>query len=211
MHSEPSVEEILASIKKVIDRENRESALAERRRRETAGLVREIAAEVAPESLLAAKSAPAIALAATTESDEAEGEVLELGDAATAMIDEDEVPAPAIEAEASGTMEAENILDTIEHAVDFSHVEEEDGAMADDEESGLTREENVQSVRQSLDALASLAASAQEEADAGRVSLGETVREMLRPMLAEWLDENLPQIVERMVQAEIARIAGLKP
>jgi cell pole-organizing protein PopZ len=27
-------------------------------------------------------------------------------------------------------------------------------------------------------------------------------------MLAEWLDTNLPGMVEKMVQAEIARIAG---
>jgi cell pole-organizing protein PopZ len=31
---------------------------------------------------------------------------------------------------------------------------------------------------------------------------------MMRPMLAEWLDKNLPAMVEKMVQAEIARIAG---
>jgi len=31
---------------------------------------------------------------------------------------------------------------------------------------------------------------------------------MLRPMLAEWLDKNLPGMVEKMVQTEIARIAG---
>lgn len=33
------------------------------------------------------------------------------------------------------------------------------------------------------------------------------VREMLRPMLKQWLDDNLPSIVERLVRAEIQRIA----
>jgi uncharacterized protein len=33
------------------------------------------------------------------------------------------------------------------------------------------------------------------------------VREMLRPMLKQWLDENLPPIVERLVRAEIQRVA----
>jgi len=33
------------------------------------------------------------------------------------------------------------------------------------------------------------------------------VRDMLRPMLKEWLDENLPGVVERMVEKEIARIS----
>ncbi|WP_449395619.1 DUF2497 domain-containing protein [Devosia riboflavina] len=33
------------------------------------------------------------------------------------------------------------------------------------------------------------------------------VREMLRPILKEWLDENLPSVVERMVEKEISRVA----
>ncbi len=32
-------------------------------------------------------------------------------------------------------------------------------------------------------------------------------REMLRPMLKEWLDDNLPNVVERLVRAEIERVA----
>ncbi len=34
------------------------------------------------------------------------------------------------------------------------------------------------------------------------------VREMLKPMLRTWLDENLPRIVEDMVEREVARIAS---
>ena len=37
--------------------------------------------------------------------------------------------------------------------------------------------------------------------------LNETAEDMLRPMLREWLDENLPSIVERLVREEIERIA----
>ena len=33
------------------------------------------------------------------------------------------------------------------------------------------------------------------------------VREMMRPMLKKWLDDNLPAIVEEKVQAEVERIA----
>jgi uncharacterized protein len=33
------------------------------------------------------------------------------------------------------------------------------------------------------------------------------MRDMLRPMLKEWLDENLPAVVERMVEKEIARVS----
>jgi uncharacterized protein len=37
--------------------------------------------------------------------------------------------------------------------------------------------------------------------------LGEMVRDMLRPMLKAWLDDNLPILVERLVRAEIERVA----
>jgi uncharacterized protein len=33
------------------------------------------------------------------------------------------------------------------------------------------------------------------------------VRDMLRPMVKTWLDDNLPTLVERLVRAEIQRIA----
>jgi cell pole-organizing protein PopZ len=38
-------------------------------------------------------------------------------------------------------------------------------------------------------------------------STDEIVRELLKPMLREWLDDNLPHLVERMVQDEIYRAA----
>jgi cell pole-organizing protein PopZ len=37
-------------------------------------------------------------------------------------------------------------------------------------------------------------------------TLEDVVREALRPMLKSWLDENLPRVVERMVEAEIERV-----
>jgi cell pole-organizing protein PopZ len=38
-------------------------------------------------------------------------------------------------------------------------------------------------------------------------TLEDLTREMLRPMLKSWLDENLPRIVERLVRAEIDRVS----
>jgi hypothetical protein len=38
-------------------------------------------------------------------------------------------------------------------------------------------------------------------------TLEDLVREMLRPMLKSWLDDNLPGMVERIVKAEIERVA----
>ena len=39
-------------------------------------------------------------------------------------------------------------------------------------------------------------------------TLEDVVRELLRPMLAEWLEKNLPATVDRLVAAEISRIVG---
>lgn len=38
-------------------------------------------------------------------------------------------------------------------------------------------------------------------------TLEDLVREMLKPMLKVWLDDNLPPLVERLVRAEIERVA----
>jgi uncharacterized protein len=38
-------------------------------------------------------------------------------------------------------------------------------------------------------------------------AMGDMVREMIRPMLKAWLDDNLPIMVERLVRAEIERVA----
>jgi uncharacterized protein len=46
----------------------------------------------------------------------------------------------------------------------------------------------------------------QEEANAN--TLEGLVRDMLKPMIKPWLDENLPAIVERVVAQEVARLSG---
>lgn len=40
----------------------------------------------------------------------------------------------------------------------------------------------------------------------GDATISDIVKEMLRPMLREWLDENLPGIVERIVRREIQKL-----
>ena len=149
---EPSVEEILESIKKVIARDNRESASAERKRRETAGMRDD---DVDPYG---------------ADSDETDGSVLELGDAGEMIEEAEAAPAAA------------------------------DGLLSDDAE---------RSMRDSLAELAALAeAGSGQPACAGGTSVEGMVREMLKPMLAQWLDKHMPAIVERLVKAEIARLKG---
>jgi cell pole-organizing protein PopZ len=149
---EPSVEEILESIKKVIARDNREAQKAERRRRENAGV-----------PLTPGKPTD------HDGNDLDDDEVLELGEAGE-LIDRGE------------------------------------------SESGLTTETSAKSMRESLAALAMMAepSAPPQIVRSGETSLEGLTRDLLRPMLAEWLDRNLPEMVERLVKAEIARIAGKK-
>lgn len=59
----------------------------------------------------------------------------------------------------------------------------------------------------SRQALAALSAIAIDPA-AGAGTLDGLVREMLRPLLTEWLDTHLPDLVERIVAREVARLGG---
>ena len=76
----------------------------------------------------------------------------------------------------------------------------------------LVADTAISSMRDSLAALASISGpgAAPQIVRSGETSLEGLVREMLRPMLAEWLDRNLPPMVERLVASEIARIVGKK-
>jgi cell pole-organizing protein PopZ len=57
--------------------------------------------------------------------------------------------------------------------------------------------------------LASLSALRQRgESPPDPGALEAVVREMLKPMLKEWLDQRLPEIVEDLVTREIARLTG---
>ena len=74
----------------------------------------------------------------------------------------------------------------------------------------LTRGDTREAMRQNFAALAMLSQPGREPqiVRSGETSLEGLTREMLRPMLAQWLDDNLPAMVEELVKAEIARIAG---
>lgn len=63
--------------------------------------------------------------------------------------------------------------------------------------------------RGSLDALTRMIARPEPEpAGEGGKSMDAFVADLLRPLLREWLDAHLPELVEGMVAKEIARITG---
>ena len=79
-----------------------------------------------------------------------------------------------------------------------------------DDDTPLLTDSARDAMRENLAALAMLAEPGvpPQIVRSGETSLEGLTRDLLRPMLAEWLDKNLPGMVERMVKDEIARIAG---
>lgn len=69
----------------------------------------------------------------------------------------------------------------------------------------ILSQQAVEATRQPLEALSRIIVKPEV---AGSDTLEGLVREMLKPMLRDWLDANLPQIVEAMVAREISRITS---
>lgn len=92
----------------------------------------------------------------------------------------------------------EEILELTETAAD-----DDDGP-----EEVLLDDSKAQSLRHSFSALQTLSEPgvAPQIVRSGETSLEGLTRELLRPMLKDWLDTNLPPIVEAMVEREITRI-----
>ena len=79
---------------------------------------------------------------------------------------------------------------------------------ADEAEDVLLDDNKAQSLRHSFSALQTLSEPgvAPQIVRSGETSLESLTRDLLRPMLKDWLDNNLPPIVEAMVEREITRI-----
>jgi len=72
-------------------------------------------------------------------------------------------------------------------------------------DAGIVSDDAAQASRQALSALSAMIVKPSAGTDN---SLEGLVRDMLRPMLKQWLDAKLPEMVEAMVAQEIARISG---
>jgi uncharacterized protein len=70
----------------------------------------------------------------------------------------------------------------------------------------LLDEEAADTSRHKLEELSHVAASAPPAPQVN--PLEDMLRQMLRPVLKQWLDENLPRIVDEHVKREITRITG---
>lgn len=72
----------------------------------------------------------------------------------------------------------------------------------------LVSDEAAETSRRKLAALQQVAATAPPPAQVN--ALEQVVRDMLKPILKDWLDQHLPAIVDEHVRREISRITGQK-
>ncbi|MAU41868.1 MAG: hypothetical protein CMF31_09635 [Kordiimonas sp.] len=201
---EPTMEEILASIRKIISEDDEEGE------KRTAEPEESSAEDAVPE--------PVVDTTSETESTEAENDdVLELTDDMTEELDEFEENVSAMAPEAEDTqIEEEEVppsepeepepLPDVKPAdhTDFNSIDDVDPAEGNDV---LMSDAQASAAMAQFGFLSDVLTKGYEGSEN---TLEALVRELLKPMLKSWLDENLPPIVERMVAKEIARLARTK-
>ena len=177
MTNEPSMEEILSSIKRIIAEDDGAASPAPKAPRRNLAAV--------PDEPLAGP-------------DLADDQVLELTDALPGVTETTE-QAPVAE---EPVMTAAPVKDEPKPA----KAAPKPRAAAPEEPSTVISDASAQAARDSLVNLSRLLVVREEDGPSN--TLEGLVREMLRPMLKEWLDANLPTMVEGMVKREIDRITG---
>lgn len=116
--------------------------------------------------------------------------------------------APGAPRETRAPAQVEEILELHDEEADAESPVPETVPAAED----LVSPASADAARQSLEALTAAIAPAVTAAVATAPAAGRTMEDVvldaLRPMLKDWLDTNLPPLVEAMVAKEINRITG---
>lgn len=184
-NQEPSMEDILASIKRIIAEDS-----------EAVGVR---PAKLRREAMAAVASSPIVAPVHDTE-----------------LVEEDSVEEPAVDADAdAGGPAAEPVAETEEtpDVLELTSPMPEATATAEAPTAfapatsldGLLSSTSAEASRSAFAALTQLQVRSEE----GKSNTLEgLVSDLLRPMLKEYLDRELPSIVERLVAAEVKRLAG---
>jgi cell pole-organizing protein PopZ len=219
--NEPSMEEILASIRRIIadDDTHRSPQPDAEAAAQVAGPAPEPVAVAAPELVQAAEASPFETLdtgdaelpsaaatadtvpASTGAGDEASADILDLTDSMAAPGPAKSTPASIPKSAAARIPEFRTIEG--ESDVSFAEAMEHTGPRGGLEElpPPLLSRATSAAVDSAFNSLA------QTVLVQNARTLEDLVREMLRPLLKSWLDENLPSLVERLVRAEIERVS----
>jgi cell pole-organizing protein PopZ len=173
--SEPSMEEILSSIKRIIAEEG-DAAIATRTRR------------------------GGRATTAVAEKSAAIDEVLELSQ----PVDDDDILETPTPMSMGSPTPPKPVL-----AEKPARVAPAAAAPVEAPAEPIVSDTAAQAMRGPLEALSRMVKPAEAPTEIlGTDTIEGLVRAMLKPMLSEWLDANLPRLVEDMVAKEISRITG---
>lgn len=187
--NEPSMEEILSSIRRIINEDDDEAPA-------------EAEAEAAPEPAADEPQSQddVDALFDEPAGDSGGDDVLEL----TETVDDvDEGTEPLAMDDDLMIVDREEEVEPEPEPVAEPEPEIDFDALADETADGIMSEPAAAAAMGSFHTLAENIRISDEE---GRTLEG-VVRALLRPMLKDWLDANLPSIVDEKVQAEIDRVA----
>jgi len=213
---EPTMEEILASIRRIIteDGEAVEASDDEAEAEVEEELVldepeEDEFEELVEEEIMELKEEPEPVLVLVEE--EPEDEIFDL----TELLDDEEEPEPLVldeVIEEEPAVEPEPIYEAVP---EYEPEPEPDpyvsgpAAMPAVESGGLVSREAAEPTAAAFVDFASAVSSAQGvQLGATHRTLEELVKDLLRPMLKDWLDNNLQPIVYRTVEREIAKLAG---
>lgn len=187
--AEPTMEEILASIRRIISEDNEET---------------EAAAAPAPE-VNGAEEKPG-------EPADDGAEVLELSQE---QVVEDPKPAPAEAPQPNGfdTQATVEPAPAPQFRTQFNATPDKDTALVDTKPEEAVTTEAVEEtllspevVTAATAALGALSKDVVVSSGDGK-SLEDIIREMMKPLLKEWLDDNLPPLVESVVEREVRQIS----
>jgi len=178
---DPSMEDILASIRRILNEGESETEEA------TTG-----------ETLVAEPPAPEPVMAAPPPPPPAPTPVAEVQ------------PPPPVDEQKASVTPAESVkADDVFILEPAMMVSENAAATAEADVTPIASTETVAAASQSVGALKKAISERHAQIyKATAVSLEEIVREEVRPMLKDWLDNHLPAIVERLVRAEIERVVA---
>jgi len=197
---EPSMEEILASIRRIIAEDDSEKSA--QRSAEAASIeLNPDTASIEPERAMAASYSPPASESPAAKAGALSGTAKAARSSTIFDLTEpmasspSQSAAPAVDSSPAPVPTA-----LIDHAVANEAVNQSVGVL-NGERSGLMSSATSAAVDSAFNALA------QTVLVHNARTLEDLVREMLRPMLKVWLDDNLPGMVERLVRAEIERVS----
>ena len=201
VNGEPSMEEILSSIKRIIAEEGDTPGRSRRPARTMAAPVEHHAAERDSGS-----HASTYREAAYLDDEMDDDEILELSDPMPMVDRTPRTPKSPVLTSVDTAPEPRVAAPKPQPQPQMQPQMQQPAAEAPSE--SIVSRETAAATRAPLEALTRMMIKPESNSDG---TLEGLVREMLRPMLREWIDANLPNMVEDMVSREIAKIMNQQP